>query len=68
MKALVGGSMNSNASTCSVVTASYGTQGRVLGAVGVIGPTRMAYERVIPVVQATAGLLSDALNRAATAS
>jgi heat-inducible transcriptional repressor len=53
---------------CSVVTATYGTQGRVLGAVGVIGPTRMAYERVIPVVQATAGLLSDALNRAATTS
>ncbi|PWK89852.1 heat-inducible transcriptional repressor HrcA [Fulvimonas soli] len=52
---------------CSVVTASYGAQGRLLGAVGVIGPTRMAYERVIPVVQATAGLLSDALNRAATA-
>jgi heat-inducible transcriptional repressor len=51
---------------CSVVTASYGAQGRVLGAVGVIGPTRMAYERVIPVVQATATLLSDALNRAAT--
>jgi len=52
---------------CSVVTATYGSQGRVLGAVGVIGPTRMAYERVIPVVQATAGVLSDALNRAATA-
>lgn len=52
---------------CSVVTATYGAQGRVLGAVGVIGPTRMAYERVIPVVQATAGVLSDALNRAATA-
>ena len=51
---------------CSVVTASYSVQGRVLGAVGVIGPTRMAYERVIPVVQATAGLLSDALNRVAT--
>jgi heat-inducible transcriptional repressor len=51
---------------CSVVTASYGAQGRVLGAVGVIGPTRMAYEKVIPVVQATAGLLTDALNRAAT--
>lgn len=51
---------------CSVVTASYGAQGRVLGAVGVIGPTRMAYERVIPVVQATAGLLSDTLNRVAT--
>jgi heat-inducible transcriptional repressor len=50
---------------CSVVTASYGAQGRVLGAIGVIGPTRMAYERVIPVVQATAGLLSETLNRVA---
>jgi heat-inducible transcriptional repressor len=50
---------------CSVVTASYGSNGRVLGSVGVIGPTRMAYDRVIPVVQATAGLLGDALTRAA---
>lgn len=50
---------------CSVVTAAYGSNGRVLGSVGVIGPTRMAYEHVIPVVQATAGLLSDALTRAA---
>ncbi|HET7664306.1 MAG TPA: heat-inducible transcriptional repressor HrcA [Rhodanobacteraceae bacterium] len=50
---------------CSVVTANYGSHGRILGSVGVIGPTRMAYERVIPVVQATAGLLSDALARVA---
>ncbi|WP_062537612.1 heat-inducible transcriptional repressor HrcA [Mizugakiibacter sediminis] len=48
---------------CTVVTAPYGAGGRVLGALGVIGPTRMAYDRVIPVVQATARLLSDALNR-----
>lgn len=48
---------------CSLISASYGVEGRVLGAVGVIGPTRMAYQRVIPVVQATAGLLSNALNR-----
>lgn len=52
--------------SCSVVSAPYGADGRVLGALGVIGPTRMAYDRVIPVVQATAGLLSDALNRVAT--
>jgi len=32
----------------------------------VIGPTRMAYERVIPVVQATAGIISGALKRAQT--
>ncbi|MEO8671878.1 MAG: heat-inducible transcriptional repressor HrcA [Tahibacter sp.] len=49
---------------CSLVTASYGVGGRVLGVLGVIGPTRMAYERVIPVVQATAQILSGALNRA----
>ncbi len=53
---------------CSLVSASYGANGQVLGALGVIGPTRMAYERVIPVVQATAGLLSDALNRVAATS
>ena len=50
---------------CSVITATYGAGGRVLGTIGVIGPTRMAYDRVIPVVQATAGLLGDALNRVA---
>jgi heat-inducible transcriptional repressor len=33
----------------------------VLGVLGVIGPTRMPYERVIPIVQATADLLGDAL-------
>ncbi len=49
--------------SCSVVTAPYGSDGRVLGVLGVIGPTRMAYERVIPMVQAAAQLLSGALNR-----
>lgn len=47
---------------CTVVTAPYGSNGRVLGVLGVIGPTRMAYERVIPMVQATADLLGAALN------
>ncbi|UZW58713.1 heat-inducible transcriptional repressor HrcA [Lysobacter enzymogenes] len=44
----------------SLVTAPYGAGGRVLGVLGVIGPTRMAYERVIPVVQAAADALGDA--------
>ncbi len=48
---------------CSVVTAPYGADGRILGVLGVIGPTRMAYERVIPMVQAASQLLSRALNR-----
>lgn len=50
--------------SCSLVTAPYGVEGRVLGVLGVIGPTRMAYQRVIPVVQATAQILSSALNQA----
>ena len=36
--------------------------GQVLGVLGVIGPKRMAYERVIPVVQAAADALGSALN------
>ena len=50
--------------TWSLVTAPYGVGSRVLGVLGVIGPTRMAYERVIPVVQATAQIISGALKRA----
>src|SRR5581483_9132600 len=48
---------------CSVVTAPYEADGQVLGTVGVIGPTRMAYERVIPIVQITAKLLSSAMSQ-----
>jgi len=48
---------------CSVVTASYEANGQVIGTLGVIGPTRMAYERIIPIVDVTARLLSNALSR-----
>jgi heat-inducible transcriptional repressor len=48
---------------CSLVTAPYRVEGQVLGVLGVIGPTRMAYERVIPMVQASADVLGAALNR-----
>jgi heat-inducible transcriptional repressor len=47
---------------CSVVTAPYGSPGSAFGVLGVIGPTRMAYERVIPIVDMTAKLLGAALN------
>jgi heat-inducible transcriptional repressor len=47
----------------SVVTAPYEVDGQVVGTVGVIGPTRMAYERVIPIVDITAKLLSSALTQ-----
>jgi heat-inducible transcriptional repressor len=48
---------------CSVVTAPYEVDGKIVGTVGVIGPTRMAYERVIPIVEITAKLLSGALSQ-----
>lgn len=47
---------------CSVVTAPYQLENRVVGVLGVIGPTRMEYERVIPIVDITARLLTAALN------
>jgi heat-inducible transcriptional repressor len=46
----------------SVITAPYSIDGHIIGTLGVIGPTRMAYERVIPIVDITARLLSSALS------
>jgi heat-inducible transcriptional repressor len=46
---------------CSLVTAPYEIDDRVVGVLGVIGPTRMAYGRVIPIVDITARLLGAAL-------
>jgi heat-inducible transcriptional repressor len=46
----------------SVITAPYGVDGKIVGTLGVIGPSRMAYERVIPIVDITARLLSNALS------
>ncbi len=47
---------------CSLVTAPYSVNDEVVGVLGVIGPTRMAYEKVIPFVDVTAKLLGAALN------
>jgi heat-inducible transcriptional repressor len=46
---------------CSVITAPYSVAGKAVGVLGVIGPARMNYDRVIPVVDITAKLLGDAL-------
>ncbi len=46
---------------CSLVTAPYTVNEEVIGVLGVIGPTRMAYDRIIPIVDVTAKLLSAAL-------
>ncbi|MBP7614050.1 MAG: heat-inducible transcriptional repressor HrcA [Steroidobacteraceae bacterium] len=47
---------------CSVITAPYEVDGQVVGSLGVIGPTRMAYARVIPIVAITARLVSHPLS------
>jgi heat-inducible transcriptional repressor len=47
---------------CSIVASPYVVDDEVVGVLGVIGPQRMAYERVIPVVDVTARMLSSALN------
>lgn len=47
---------------CSVVTAPYAVNSEVRGALGVVGPTRMAYQRVIPMVDVTARLLGAAMS------
>jgi heat-inducible transcriptional repressor len=47
---------------CSVIAAPYEVNGTVVGTLGVIGPRRMAYDRVIPIVDMTARLLSSALS------
>ena len=47
----------------SVITAPYEMEGEIVGTVGVIGPRRMAYERIIPIVDITAKLLSTGLSQ-----
>jgi heat-inducible transcriptional repressor len=60
----IGGESGVNApDDVSVVTTPYKVDGEVVGTVGVIGPTRMAYDRVIPIVDITAKLLSSALSQ-----
>lgn len=51
---------------CSLVTSAYSVSDEVVGVLGVIGPTRMAYEKIIPYVDVTAKLLGAALNPKST--
>jgi len=48
---------------CSVITAPYSADGKVIGTLAVVGPKRMNYERVIPIVDITARLLGNALSQ-----
>jgi len=45
----------------SVVTSTYEREGEVLGVLGVIGPTRMSYDRIVPIVDMTAKILGSTL-------
>jgi len=47
---------------CSIITSPYTRDGEVVGVLGIIGPTRMNYEKVIPIVDITAKLFSSALD------
>ena len=51
---------------CSVITSPYMVGDQIAGVVGVIGPTRMHYDQVIPLVNITAKLLGEALNQKKT--
>ena len=46
---------------CSIVTSTYEADGEILGVLGIIGPTRMSYEKVIPIVDMTAKILGSTL-------
>jgi len=47
---------------CSIITSPYSVDGNILGVLGVIGPTRMQYNKMISLVDVTAKLLGSALN------
>ncbi len=49
-------------SSCSIVTAPYKHQGKPVGVLAVVGPTRMQYDKIIPIVDVTAKMLSSALD------
>jgi len=50
-------------SSCSVVTKSYQIDDNTIGVLGVIGPTRMSYNKIIPIVDITAKILGSTLNK-----
>ena len=47
---------------CSIITSPYSVDGKILGVLGVIGPTRMEYNKMISLVDVTARLLGNALD------
>jgi len=47
---------------CTVITSPYTTEDGAIGVLGVIGPTRISYQKIIPIVGVTAKLLNQPLN------
>ncbi|MDP2953921.1 MAG: heat-inducible transcriptional repressor HrcA [Chloroflexota bacterium] len=59
IQAVIGGENEQNALRhCSVVLARYGVPGRVTGVIGVVGPTRMPYDRIFPTVRYLSSVMS----------
>ena len=52
---------SSDLSDCSIVTRGYKVKGRIAGRIGVIGPKRMVYEKVIPTVEILADTVAGIL-------
>jgi heat-inducible transcriptional repressor len=50
----------------SIISAPYSENNQIIGTLGVIGPSRMAYEKMIPLVNVTAQILSRALSHTPT--
>ena len=63
MRAILKAASFASVPDVSVIAAPYGRAGNVLGTLAVVGPTRMNYARVIPLVDFTAREISRALGR-----
>lgn len=62
IEVVIGGEEWQELKDCSMVVARYGVVGQASGAMGVLGPQRMAYGRVISTVRYVAGLMSDMMD------
>jgi heat-inducible transcriptional repressor len=62
IQVVIGGQEWQELKDCSMVVARYGVVGQATGAMGVLGPQRMAYGRVISTVRYVAGLMSDMMD------
>jgi len=64
VKVLIGSETNiPDISECSLILSHYGPKNQILGTLGIIGPKRIPYERIIPLVEYVAGKLSQALSQ-----